>query len=149
MKIGFEESAELVSEYWSCIIEQRWDDARKLLAQEFEACWPQSNEKFTRDNFIEVTRTYPGTHEIQIQNQWGEHDQWDRVDTIISEVHIKSNTPEGKAVELFGLSIFEVEDDGEHLIRSVREYWPEPYPVPTWRKHLSTPYDTRGLDATC
>lgn len=145
MKIGYEGGLELVSEFWSCISEKRWDDAHKMLAPEFAAYWPQSNEKFTRDNFIEVNRTYPGTHEIQIMNTWGEHDQWDRTDTIISEVFIKSKTPEGKDVELFALSIFELEDDGDYLIRSVREYWADTYPVPAWRKHLSTPYDTRGL----
>lgn len=108
MKMGHEAGLELVSEYWSCIKEQRWDDARALLADEFDAYWPQSNEKFRRDNFIEMNRIYPGTHEIQVQNRWGEHDQWDHVDTIITEVHIKSKTPEGKDVELFVLSIFEV-----------------------------------------
>ena len=112
MKMGHEAGSELVSKYWSCIKEQRWDDARDDSADEFDAYWPQSNEKFTRDNFIEMNRTYPGTHEIQVQNQWGEHDQWDHVDTIVTEVHIKSETPEGKEVEPFALSIFEVEDDG-------------------------------------
>ncbi|MBK7845092.1 MAG: hypothetical protein IPJ71_15650 [Bdellovibrionales bacterium] len=115
------------------------------MAPEIEAYWPQSNEKFNRDNFIEVNRTYPGTHEIQIMNVWSEHDQWDHIDTVTSEVFIKSKTPEGKEVELFALSIFEIEDDGEVLIRTAREYWADKYPVPAWRKHLSTPYDTMEL----
>ncbi len=134
---------QLVTQLWHHIGSQEWDQAKALLAPEFEAYWPQSNEKFNRDNFIEVNRTYPGAHEIQIMNVWSENDQWDRIDTVMSEVHIKSKTPEGKDVELFAISIFEVEDDGEYLIRSAREYWADTYPVPAWRKRLSTPYDTR------
>lgn len=140
-----ESADQLVTQLWHHISSKEWDQAKKLLSEDFECYWPQSNEKFNRDNFIEVNRTYPGTHEIQIMNVWSENDQWDRIDTVISEVHIKSKTPEGKDVELFALSIFEIEDDGEVLIRSAREYWADMYPAPAWRKQLATPYDTRGL----
>ncbi len=136
---------DLVSRLWRHFNNQEWDQAKKLLSEDFEACWPQSNEKFTRDNFIEVNRTYPGTHKIEVMNIHSEHDQWDHIDTVISEVFIKSKSPDGKESELFAMSIFEVEDDGEVLIRTAREYWAETYPAPEWRKHLSTPYDTRGL----
>jgi hypothetical protein len=128
---------QLVSQLWLHIKNQEWDQAKALLSEDFEAYWPQSNEKFDRDNFIEVNRTYPGTHRIEIMNVYSEHDQWDRVDTVISEVFIKSTTPNGKEIENFAMSIFEIEDDGEVLIRSVREYWAEKYSVPEWRKHLS------------
>lgn len=138
-----ENADQLVSQLWSHIKNQEWCQAKELLSEDFEAYWPQSNEKFNRDNFIEVNQTYPGTHKIEIMNLWSEHDQWDRIDTVISEVFIKSTSPEGKETELFAISIFEVEDDGEVLIRSAREYWAETYPAPTWRKHLSKPYDTR------
>lgn len=138
-----ESAGQLVTQLWFHIATQQWDQAKKLLAEDFEAIWPQSNEKFNRDNFIEVNRTYPGTHKIEILNMYSEHDQWDHVDTVISELIIKSTTPEGKEIELFAMSIFEIEDDGEILIRSVREYWAETYSVPEWRKHLSTPYEAR------
>lgn len=134
----------MVDELWSHINQQKWDEAKKLLAEDFEACWPQSREKFSRDTYIEANRTYPGSHKIEVMNTWGEHDQWDRIDTVISEVLIKSKTPEGKEIELFAFSIFEIEDDGEVLIRSVREYWAESYPAPAWRQHLSTPYSLYG-----
>lgn len=137
----------MISQLWQCIDNKDWSLAKGLLRDDFEAYWPQSNEKFNRDSFIEVNRTYPGTHKIQVMNIHSEHDEWDHVDTVISEVHIQSKTPEGKDMELFAISIFEVEDDGEVLIRSVREYWAETHPVPAWRAHLSTPYDTDAIRA--
>ncbi|MGE0633926.1 MAG: hypothetical protein AB7O96_16045 [Pseudobdellovibrionaceae bacterium] len=140
-----EEADVLVYQLWNHIKNREWDEAKKLLSEDFECCWPQSNEKFNRDNFIEVNRIYPGTHEIQIINAWSETNQWDRIDTVISEVRIKSKTPEGKDVEVFALSIFELEDDGAYLVRSAREYWADTYSAPAWRKHLSAPYDTRDL----
>lgn len=140
-----ETADQLVSQLWQHIKNQEWNEVKKLLSEDFECSWPQSKEKFNRDNFIEVNRVYPGTHEIQIMNVWSENDQWDRIDTVISEVYIKSKTPEGKDVELFALSIFELEDDGEYLIRSVREYWADTYLAPAWRKHLSTPYEAKKI----
>ncbi|MBK8202515.1 MAG: hypothetical protein IPK68_09465 [Bdellovibrionales bacterium] len=136
----------LISKLWNHIKNQEWDSAKSLLSEDFEALWPQSCEKFNRDNFIEVNRTYPGTHKIEIMNVWTEHDQWEHTDTVISEVFIRSTTPEGKKVELFAISIFETEHIDDLLVKSVREYWADTYAVPEWRKHLSTPYDCRGVE---
>lgn len=136
----------IVCKLWNHIKTQEWDQAKALLSDDFEALWPQSCEKFNRDNFIEVNRTYPGTHNIEIMNVWTEHDQWEHTDTVISEVFIRSTTPEGKKVELFAVSIFETEYIDSLLIKSVREYWADTYSVPEWRKHLSSPYDCRGVE---
>lgn len=130
---------QIVYQLWHHINDREWDQVKNLLSEDFEAYWPQSNEKFNRDNFIEVNRTYPGTHKIEILNVHSEHDEWEHIETVISEVHIESTSPEGKRTELFAISIFEVEDEGEVLIRSVREYWAETYSIPQWRKNLSTP----------
>ncbi|MBK7963223.1 MAG: hypothetical protein IPK04_19785 [Bdellovibrionales bacterium] len=104
---------QLVSQLWHHIKNQEWDQAKDLLSEDFEAYWPQSNEKFNRDNFIEVNRTYPGTHKIEIMNVHSEQDQWDRVDTVISEVLIKSTTPDGKEIELFAMSILKLKMMGK------------------------------------
>lgn len=45
-------------------------------------------KSLTPDRFIEVNRTYPGTHHIEIMNVWSKHDQWEHTDTVISEVSI-------------------------------------------------------------
>ena len=137
--------ADLVSSLWLHIKNKEWDKAKFLLSEDFEATWPQSSEQFNRDTFIEVNRTYPGVHKIEIMNVFSEHDQWEHIDTVISEVFIRSTTPEGKVVELFGLSIFEIEHVDELLIKSAREYWADMSVAPEWRKHLSTPIDCRGL----
>ena len=137
----------IVCNLWNHINNQDWDQAKSILTDDFEALWPQSSEKFNRDNFIEVNRTYPGTHKIEIMNVWTERDQWEHTDTVISEVLIRSTTPEGKKIELFAISIFETEHIDNLLIKSVREYWADTYAVPEWRKHLSTPYDCRGVES--
>ena len=54
---------------WHFFNERRWDEAKALLAEDFEGYWPQSIEKIVgRNNFIEVNRQHPGTHKIEILN---------------------------------------------------------------------------------
>ncbi len=129
---GNESAVRVVHELWDCFGERRWDDARKLLSDDFEGHWYQSREKIVGpDNFIAINRDYPGTHEIQVLNHQHSYDSWDHVDHVTTQVSIKSTMPDGKVVELFAVSFFEVEED---LIKSAVEYLAETYPAPEWRK---------------
>lgn len=133
MKIGNEDQAsETVRAYWAALAEQNWDKLRTLFAEEFEAYWPQSKELFkSADAFIEMNRTYPGRHKFQFYNSTHSYDQWEHHDYYVSEVQITSEMPDGKTMNLFAVSHFEIEDG---LIVSMREYWADCYPAPEWRK---------------
>ena len=130
MKLG-KENISIAIELWHCLNEKRWDDARKLLSEEFVADWPQSKEKMDADGFIEVNRNYPGQHEIQIFNFWHDYDSWEHRSHVTTLVYIKSVMPDGKKLELYATSFFEIEDG---KILTLDEYWAETYPPPDWRK---------------
>ena len=59
-------NADLVKGFWQLLSEQQWDLALGLLHPNFQATWPQSREKMTANNFIEVNRNYPGNHKIEV-----------------------------------------------------------------------------------
>ncbi|MGK5087097.1 hypothetical protein WDW86_06030 [Bdellovibrionota bacterium FG-2] len=135
MKIGnYEQASAVVSAYWNALAEKNWDKLKLLFADEFEAYWPQSNETFTSAaNFIVMNRISPGTHKFEFFDSTHNYDQWEHRDHFISEVKITSELPEGKTMNLFVISYFEIE---EELIVSMKEYWADCYPAPEWRKHL-------------
>jgi ketosteroid isomerase-like protein len=127
-----EDDVKIASKFWNCISEQRWDAAKELLSDDFEAYWPQSKEKIVgADNFISVNSNYPGTHKIEFCNRTSSYDVWDHATTVITEVYIESKMPDGKEMKLFAISTFEIMDE---KIMSLREYWAETYPAPEWRK---------------
>lgn len=128
----------LARDHWKAIAERRWDDAKKLLAPEFEALWPQSRERIVGpDNFIAINREYPGTHEIRfVDHQYG-FDRWERVHHVTTQVRIVSSMPDGKRIELYAISLFRIGDD---RIRSAVEYWAESYPAPEWRSRYVERY---------
>ena len=128
----------LPTKLWNHFNNREWDLAETLLSEGFEAVWPQSREKIVGPkNFIEVNRTYPGTHKIEILDSHQSYDNWEHVHHVTTEVYIESKMPDGKEMKLFAVSFFEVSDD---KILSVKEYWADTYPAPQWRGHLVERY---------
>ena len=126
------EDIEIASKFWRCISEQKWNEARQMLSEDFEAYWPQSKEKIVgADNFSAVNSNYPGTHKIEFLNHTSSYDVWDHSTTVITEVYIESKMPDGKEMKLFAISTFVIMD---RKIVSLREYWADTYPAPEWRK---------------
>lgn len=97
----------------------------------------QSREIMDADGFIEVNKNYQGTHEIQVINVNHEYDQWGHRSNVITQTHVKSAMPDGKKMEFYAVSFFEVE---EEKILSLVEYWAETYSAPEWRKQWVTRY---------
>lgn len=130
-------ATKIISTLWKCFNEQKWDEASLLLAEDFTATWPQSREKMTGLNFIEVNRRYPGTHKIEVLTLHHQYNEQKPTNTVISEVFIQSQMPDGKQIKLFAVSIFAVKDN---KIKSATEYWSDCYPAPEWRKDLVEVY---------
>lgn len=132
------EATELPLALWNHFNNREWDLAGALLSEKFEAVWPQSREKIVGPkNFIEVNRTYPGTHKIEILDSHQRYDNWEHVHHVTTEVYIESKMPGGKEMKLFAISFFEVSGD---KIISVKEYWADTYATPEWRAHLVERY---------
>lgn len=118
---------------WRYFNERNWETARSLLADDFEAIWPQSREKIVgADNFIALNREYPGNGDIQFGNCRYGYDRFEHIHEVTTTVRINWKKPDGTNEELYAISFFDIDCDG--LIRSTVEYWAETYPAPEWRK---------------
>ena len=128
------DETDLPLQMWSRFNEKNWEAAQKLLSEDFEAYWPQSNERFVGPhNFIEVNRIYPGTHKIEVLDSHQSYDRWEHSHKVTTEVYIESKMPDGKEMKLFTISFFEIVDG---KITFLKEYFAETYSAPDWRKHL-------------
>ena len=125
-------SKKLACDLWKYFNNKEWDKARELLKVDFEAVWPQSREKIIgADNFIDLNRNYPGTHEIKVLNCDHTYDQWDKIDKVVTQVKIHSKMPDGKNLDLYAISFFNIFDG---KITNAVEYWADTYSAPKWRE---------------
>lgn len=136
------EAISIAVNLWNCLQAGRWDDARQLLGEDFEAIWPQNREIVTGpDKFIRLNREYPGSYKIEITNTLHHLDKWDWIDHVVTVTFIEPKyigAPlAGKVPSLYAISFFEIE---EEKIVKMQEYWAETFPAPEWRKHLVENY---------
>ncbi|HXH73922.1 MAG TPA: nuclear transport factor 2 family protein [Bacteriovoracaceae bacterium] len=131
------DSKVMIDEFWSLLNEQKWADIEKLLSDDFEAILPQSREKFDRDGFIESNRNNPGPHKYEVQNLHHEEDRWDWIDTVVSEVIIKTETPDNENLNSFVITVFEIQDE---RIMGITQYRAESHAAPEWRKKWANSY---------
>jgi len=100
----------------------------RVLATDFVLEWPQSNERIRgAENFARMNSAYPA------------HGRWQfevtrvvaSVNQVATHVHITDGTQVAEAI-----SFFQVEDS---KISRLVEFWPESYPAPSNRAHLTEP----------
>lgn len=138
------ESYGVVHSFWNAMSKQNWDELKTLLSESFEASWPQSREIMDAHGFIEVNKNYPGTHKIEVADMKHEYDNWDHSSNVVTQTYIESQMPDGKLIQLYAISFFEVMDEGDGpKILSLLEYWANTYPAPEWRKQWTTICDRR------
>ncbi len=110
---------EVVRELWGAVDRRDWVAVESLCDERCTFTLPQSGEKYGREGFLRVNREYPGDWHIFVNHIIGGGD-W-----VVSEV---MTTFPGKVDQ--GVTLFRL-DQGK--IMEIREYWPEPFPVPDWR----------------
>ena len=139
MGLKNETALDTVINLWKHFDNQEWDKAKSLLSDDFKATWPQSKEKIiSPNNFIEMNRTYPGSHKIEVLGTQHSYDVWEHVDEVTTQVFIQSKMPDGKKMELYGVSFFRIMDE---KIISATEFWADTYPAPEWRKQYVETYN--------
>lgn len=116
---------ELVRGLWEAMERRDWDAVERLLHPEFRCWWPQTGERFDRPGYLRVNRHYPGDWHIRVLRVDAAGDE------VVSEVEVAVDGRLDRAV-----SFFRARD--ERLV-DLREYWPEPSPVPEWRRGWSLP----------
>lgn len=115
-------ASEIVVELWTSMEARDWSRVASLLGPAFRAEFPQSGERFDRDGYLTLNRDYPGNWHIRI----GPVVDGDA--TIVTEVEVDIDDRTERAVSFFQVH--------EGLITSLREFWPEPFPAPEWRRDL-------------
>jgi ketosteroid isomerase-like protein len=113
-------NAEVVRAFWSAIEARDWERVHEVCDERFVYTLPQSGERFDRERFVRMNREYPGDWHLSIDTlvEGGE--------LVVTEVAVSSDARVDRAV-----SFFEVRGD---KILSLREYWPEPFAIPEWRR---------------
>lgn len=57
----------LVADFWNALNSRNWEQAHKLLHEQFKATWPNTSEEFNRKQFILINESYPGKWDISIK----------------------------------------------------------------------------------
>lgn len=123
---------------WNFFDQEKWDDAKNLLHENFVAYWPQSREKIVgADNFIELNRNYPGEHTITVQNVNVFSGNEGNIEKVVTNVFICSQMPDGNDITLYAVSFFDIKDN--KIIRA-EEYWADTYDAPQWRTQYVEKY---------
>ena len=103
----------VVQDLWELFDQQRWDDARLLLADGFTCTLVDTGEVFpSPDAWIEFNRRYPGQWRIEILRTVAEGDQ------VVTETSITDADTEVRAASFWTVV------DGR--IAAVTEYYVEP-----------------------
>ena len=120
---------EVVERFWRLMEARDWRAARALLAPDFVADWPQSNERFpSADAFMSMNEAHPAPNwdivSVSVQATEGE---------IVAEALVTSDDGADIAV-----GFYEVHDG---LVRRAREYWIQRSvgPSPAWRATWTVP----------
>lgn len=112
-----------VKAFWACMDQQRWDDLPGFFAPAATIFWPNTNEKFTVQDFVSANKHYPGRWHIAIE----------RIEqtpsTIITVV--KVSLAQGDA-SFHATSFFDFAAGEEKIVR-LHEYWGDDGAPPAWR----------------
>lgn len=134
-------ATQIAIRFWHLVRDQQWEEARKVLSDDFEAHWPQSDETFKNpDHFIAMNAAYPGTHKIEVLDSRYELDKWEHIEHVITDTLIETVAPDAKETRCFAISFFEIQGD---KITRLKEYWADSYPAPEWRKKWTHPAEIK------
>lgn len=117
---------DVVVRFWQLMATNDFASVAEVLADDFVMEWPQSRERIRgADRFGQMNTEYPahGPWQFTIHRIVAGDDE------AVSEVTVTDGVQTATAI-----SRFTVEDG---LIRRLVEYWPEPYPAPEHRRHLT------------
>jgi hypothetical protein len=105
-----ENAESLARSLWRCFDEARFQDALPLLADDFEAVWPNTRERIRGpENFVALNEAYPGSWRCKVE----------RVEPVPEGVVTVTRISDETA-EVFAVSFFTIR--GDRIIRAV-EYF--------------------------
>jgi hypothetical protein len=120
--------SEVVHEFWRLMATNDFSSVCVVLAPDFTCGWPQSHELIRGgERFAQMNAEYPanGPWRFSINRIiCGDGD-------AVSDVSITDGVQNARAISFFTIK--------QGLITRLVEFWPEPYPAPANRAHLTEP----------
>lgn len=115
---------EIIKALWSDIDNQDWAKLRNYFEEEASVNWPNTNESFSVDEFIDCNSKYPGDWKISVE-------RLEQVEnTVISVVKVQLK---GSDASFHAVSFFEFSGN---KILVLNEYWGDDGDIPKWRKDM-------------
>lgn len=127
----------VVREFWRLMGTNDFASVRSVLSDGLVLEWPQSNERIRgADRFARMNAEYPtaGRWRFRINRLVAAGN------TVVTQVSVTDGAVSAEPVSFFTVS------DG--TITRLTEYWPDPYPAPENRRHLTEPIDPEGASDT-
>lgn len=117
---------DLIKRFWECMDKQKWEDIYFYFLPSANIYWPNTNERFSVDEFVTVNSKYPGAWNIRIE----------RVEKALNVIITVAKVSLAGGGEAFhATSFFELSDDGKK-IAALSEYWGNDGTPPEWRAKL-------------
>jgi hypothetical protein len=119
-------ASDIVLEFWRLMASNDFHAVKQVLAESFILEWPQSNERIRGpENFARMNAEYPANGRWQFTvKRLVSSDQ-----DVVTHVAITDGVQSAEAISFFTVL------DGK--IIQLTEYWPEDYPPPANRAHLT------------
>jgi len=123
---------EIVASFWDAMGSNDFSFASSWLHPDFEYYMPQSGEYLKgREAFASLNQTYPskgtGKWVFDVRSIISDGEN------AVSDVSVTDGKTSGRAIT------FHILHNG--LILRQKEFWPDAYPAPEWRRHLTKVID--------
>ena len=118
-------SNEVVLSFWEAMRSNDFESASNWLSADFEGYWPQSRELTKgRGHFAKINTAYPA------QGKWKFRLNSIVTDgnAVVTDVSVTEGVTVGRAIT------FHTVENG--LITRQKEFWPDEFEAPEWRKDL-------------
>jgi hypothetical protein len=117
-----------VENFWAAAEARDWTGFASTLAEDVLYDLPQTRERVCgREKYVWFNREYPDDWHVRIERIVADEEG------AVSWIHVTAGL-----AEMYGITFFT--GDAEGRIKTVTDFWPEPYEPPAGRGHLTVRY---------
>jgi 3-hydroxymyristoyl/3-hydroxydecanoyl-(acyl carrier protein) dehydratase len=117
-----QDAGRLAQALWNAMGIGNWEEAGRLMHDDFVQEWPQSGERIVgRDNAMEINRNFPGgLPKMKFRRALAGGD--------LAVMEVELTYADGS--RYFGVSVVEIRDG---KVAKETDYFAQPFPAPQWR----------------
>lgn len=121
-------AAALVRRFWQAMAANDWDRAAALLAPDARTLWPQTGEVIPAARFAEVQRAFPGN------GDW----RFEEIALLADGPEVVTDMRVINPVLDMTARVITFHSTADGRITAQREFWPDPYDIPAFRRGMLT-----------